>query len=82
MKSQTQLPLPGTYMYVYPTFSDSPQRICIHAFDADKAYAFVSYPGHPNHKAPQALKVSWFKTVILQQVKEYPKVYREVLCLN
>ncbi|UFH54605.1 hypothetical protein [Spirosoma sp. KNUC1025] len=81
MKIQLNLPLPGTYIYSYPTFLDSPQRICIHGFTPDSTYAFVSYPNHPNRKPPQAIKVSWFKTVTLKKLNDWSVISKQ-LCLN
>ena len=81
MKTKSTFPQPGNYTYVYPTFLDSPEHICIHGFTPDRKYAFVSYPGHPNQKPPQAVKVTWFKTVILEKSKDN-LLTTEELCLN
>ncbi|WP_420147995.1 hypothetical protein [Spirosoma sp.] len=81
MNSQNKIPQPGTYAYIYPTFADSPLRICIHGFTPDGKYAFVSYPGHPNQKPPQAIKVDWFKTIILEKLNDW-LIASETLCMN
>ncbi|WP_420147765.1 hypothetical protein [Spirosoma sp.] len=62
--------LPGTYQYTYPTFIDTPQLITIHYLTPDQQKAFVSFPKHPNFKAPQFVLVKWFKSVILQPIQK------------
>ena len=60
----------GTYLYHYPTFIDTPQLLTIHYLTPDQQKAFVSYPNHPNFKAPQFVPVEWFNSVIMQPIKK------------
>ena len=68
--TRTDLALPGNYQYHYPTFVDSPQFITIHFLTPDQQRAFVSYPNHPNFKAPQIIPLEWFKSVILKSLDQ------------
>ena len=65
MPFQLNHPEPGTYLYDYPSFSDSLQQICIHYYSEDKAMVYVSYPGHVNGKAPRWVKSGWFRSIRL-----------------
>ncbi|WP_420147152.1 hypothetical protein [Spirosoma sp.] len=62
--------LPGTYQYTYPTFIDTPQLITVHYLTPDQQKAFVSYPKHPNCKAPQFVPIEWFNGVIMRPIKQ------------
>ena len=67
-------PLPGLYQYVYPTFADIPQQICIHFLTPDRQKAYVSYPHHRSHKAAQLIDVSWFDSVELVKLDGQPQL--------
>lgn len=67
-------PLPGLYQYVYPTFADIPQQICIHFLTPDRQKAYVSYPHHRNHKPAQLIDVSWFDSVELVKLDGQPQL--------
>lgn len=67
-------PLPGIYQYTYPTFADTPQKICVHVLTPDRQQALVSYPYHRNHKAPQLIDVGWFSSVKLVKLNGQPKL--------
>ncbi|RZK32488.1 MAG: hypothetical protein EOO61_16855 [Hymenobacter sp.] len=60
---------PGRYQYSYPTFVDSPQFIDIHFITPDGQQAFVSYPQHPNRRAPQLVSTGWFNSVLMDQLE-------------
>ena len=74
MNTQSTSPVLGLYQYSYPTFVDTPQRICVHFFTPDKQKAFVSYPQHPNHKAAQLIPVSWFRSVVMVRLDGQPRL--------
>ena len=74
MQLSSTYPLPGIYQYTYPTFADTPQKICVHFLTPDKQQAFVSYPYHRNHKAPQLIDMGWFNSVKLVKLNGQPKL--------
>ncbi|UFH55701.1 hypothetical protein [Spirosoma sp. KNUC1025] len=69
MITSSNVPLPGSYQYQYPTFVDIPQYITIHFLTPNQKGAFVSYPNHPNQKAPQIIPIEWFESVIMKRLK-------------
>ena len=74
MTLHSTYPTPGIYLYSYPTFTDTPQHICVHFLTPDNQNAFVSYPKHPNHKASQLIPVRWFDSVHLVKLNGYPQL--------
>lgn len=64
---------PGIYQFTYPTFSNTPQYICLHFLTPDQQ-AFVSYPQHRSRRAAQLIPISWFDSVEIVALEGEPRL--------